>query len=236
MKALSTEEIEFTRKCILENLRVDLRKMNDERETVFMESTIEQSDGHLHVVRGETEIEVSIRFIETEETLFTLERIENDTTESSIAPESSKTLDSSNIESNEFFLNLIQETLKEFLKNYKIGVKVEAVIFKDDGCVFDLFFLALQKIFSCINIPIIENLDRLDIFCDIETSLDLPKPKTYAVYENIFVLDPNKNEELSSDGIIHLLVDSSKNIHGMFLENSKLIDPLVLIEAINNSV
>jgi exosome complex RNA-binding protein Rrp42 (RNase PH superfamily) len=94
-----------------------------------------------------------------------------------------------------------------------------------------LFFEGLKRIFKKISVPIIESLAE-NRECIV--SMHLPSCKTFAVFDNVFIADPTKKEELSCDSLIHVFFDDFKDIYCINLENSRKLDPLLLTEVINS--
>lgn len=216
MENFSEDELTFIRNGVANGIRMDLRKVQEERSAVHVGSYVAQSDGHIRLKRGLTELEVFMQFKETSETLSALSLIDKE-----------HELDEPAIESSFPLPNTVKNMILEFLSPYKLGMRIDFSVVNDDGNVYDLFFLGLSAIFRNIEVPVLENLQNVD-----KTTLDLPISRTFALFGKTLIIDPTKIEEEASHGLMRILSTSEKGICGCFLEKNCKLEHNVLIDVL----
>jgi len=225
MELVSNDELAFTRMVVASGTRIDGRSRNEHRAVEIIPSEISQSDGSIRLKRGSTEIEVSIQFKETVETLLAL----------GIRPcTKASDLSESRVESFGMEIpSIISTRIEEFLSSYKLGIRIELRVIRNNGNVYDLFFIGLNSILRNICVPVIEDLKKGE-----KETIDIALPTTVALFENgVFVKDPTIIEEKASLGLLHVIIDSSgrlmgciseRNCHLMHDELAKIIKALVV--------
>ncbi|CAD26114.1 hypothetical protein [Encephalitozoon cuniculi GB-M1] len=218
MEGFSRDELALVRSEIASGLRADTRKSEEERRTDVVHSNIAQSDGSIKIRRGESEVEVSIQFKETMETLMT----------QNISGEWLDTNESS-MESIEFskiaIPNIVSSMILELLASYKIGIRIELNILSNDGNVYDLFFIGLSILFKNLDMPVIDDLRRSE-----RRKIDIPTSKTVALFNSgRFVVDPIMIEEKASCGLMHVFVNSNGALMGCLFEGNCSAEQEVLV-------
>lgn len=204
MENFSNDELVFIRDGIVNGVRVDQRRSCDERHVVPIPSAISQSDGHIRLRRGLSEVDVSIQFKETSETLVALGLIEETSGPGEDVVETPVALPAT-----------VGNMISGFLSEHKVGVRIGFDVINDDGNVYDLFFAGLKALFLDVEMPVVEDLGRVK-----RSGLDIPVSRTFAVVDGSFVSDPTKIEEEASDGLVHVFVGSRKEIVGCFSEKN----------------
>lgn len=213
MENFSKEELAFIVNGIKNGSRIDLRKNSDERETKRVCSEVAQSDGHVRLKRGLSEVEISIQFKETAETLLALNLIGKESNQ-----------DGSPVESSSIALPAaIGSMINRFLFEYKMGLRIDFEVINDDGNTYDLFFLGLNMLFQSISIPLLSDLQTSKI-----ATLSIPVSKTFALIGGCVVKDPTKIEEKASHGVIHIFISDRKEVFGFFSEGTCNLDQDVL--------
>lgn len=220
MNKFSQSEIDFARKCLSNNIRLDERQCNQQREETIEKCNISQADASICLKRGNSEIILNFSFKASIETLKTLDLIPHLHISNSYLSCSLYTNNALNIfASSETFKdfstlkctfnepNPCFNKIEEWLNSYNLGLQIELVIVTADGNIFDMFFNGLKYILESVNVPNIKNLSS-----DIPSFLSIPTSTSFACLNNTFFRDPTLIEEQSSDGIIHLYFESDKKI------------------------
>ncbi|KAG5859116.1 hypothetical protein KMI_09g15440 [Encephalitozoon hellem] len=205
----SQDELTFVRNGIAKGCRADLRKSKEERKTCVTHASIAQSDGNVRVKRGWSEIEVSIQFKETQETLGA----------SNISEEilNVKEQHAESIEFSKIAIpDIIISKILELLDSYKIGIRIELNILSNDGNIYDLFFIGLGTLLKSLDVPIIDDLKRTE-----KREIDIPISRTVALFNNgHFVVDPTMIEEEASCGLMHIFVSNEGKLMGCLSEGN----------------
>ncbi|KAM0671852.1 hypothetical protein CWI42_121920 [Ordospora colligata] len=206
MELISNDELAFTRTVISTGTRIDGRGRNEYRTIEMIPSEISQSDGSIRLKRGFTEIEVAIQFKETMETLLSL----------GISPcTKASGLSESRVESFGIEIpSIISTQIENFFSSYKLGIRIELRVIRNDGNIYDLFFIGLNSILRNICVPVIEDLKQCE-----KSTIEIALPTTVALFENcVFVKDPTIIEEKASLGLLHVIIDSNGKLMGCISE------------------
>lgn len=204
MENFSEDELAFVRNGVSNGLRIDLRKAKDERSTQIICSDIAQSDGSVRVARGWSEVEVSLQFKETTETLIAL----------GITRRGDDSGDESPIDAKVEIPVAIKSMILGFLAPHRLGIRIDLNVISNDGNVYDLFFAGLNALLGDLEIPVVNDLERTE-----RRGLDIPLSRTAALFGNGgFVLDPTRIEEKASCGLMHVFVDTKGMLMGCLPE------------------
>lgn len=182
----SKSEILFWKSKIKKHQRLDRRKLDERRQINFEILEIPQCDFALKVKSGEGEMDIFLRFFESDEVFSKLE-IENQTNKKETIFKNINFI---------FLKDEINRQLKDF------GVSIETDVHRDDGNVFIMFYSGLNYIFKDIEMPIIE--EEGDIGGQ-NISIDLPLPVTIGIFEGIKIADPNLVESDVCSDILNIL-------------------------------
>lgn len=201
---LTMSEVQFIIDAIEHQRRMDTRDLTQKRQQTIIEPcpfAPALADKSIRIIRGHSEISLSICFKASFETLYSLKLISAD----------------NELLSNEEGFNTLNAYVKHpnpcskmiesFLSEFRIGCFIEARILKNDGAVLEMLFSGLRHIFSLIEIPDIHNLSMT-----IETGIDLPICTSYAFIKSKAVTDPTLIEEKSSDCLIYMFEGSEKGL------------------------
>ncbi|ADM12695.1 uncharacterized protein Eint_111960 [Encephalitozoon intestinalis ATCC 50506] len=207
MEAFGLDELALVRNGIANGLRADLRKNGEARRTNVVHTDIAQSDGSIKIRRGLSEIEVSVQFKETAETLEASGILKENFDGNEFSAES--------IEFSKIAIpNTISSIILDLLAPYKIGIRIEFSILSNDGNIFDLFFISLGALLENLDIPIVGNLKETE-----KQKISIPTSKTVALFDNgHFVMDPTRIEEEASCGLIHIFSNNEGILMGCFCE------------------
>lgn len=221
MEGFSQDELEFVRNGIAKGHRSDLRMNKEERKAYVICSSIAQSDGSVRVKRGWSEIEISVQFKETPETLG-----------ASNVPGEVLGNNELYMESIEFskipIPKIITSKILELLSSYKVGIRVEFSISSNDGNIYDLFFIGLSTLFKGLEVPIIGDLRKTE-----KREIDIPVSKTVALFNNgHFVVDPTMIEEEASCGLMHIFISNEGKLMGCLSEGNCDIEQELLTNII----
>lgn len=212
MRRISNDEMNFIKSILKDSTRIDSRDINDEREISYSTDLCPQADLSIRISKGNTTIEIIIKYKENEETLKELNLAEN----------SIKKDIEGNIHYKGNFFFKITTYIEELLKQFKLGFVMEMNVLCDDGNIHGAFFDGLGILFSRFCVPDIHDLSKETVVCKL-----LPACKTFAVFEEIVVVDPNLKEELSADSIVNIF-HYNNNMVGFKVEKSKKLDPFTL--------
>ncbi|MGL4501446.1 MAG: hypothetical protein ACRCU2_20415, partial [Planktothrix sp.] len=168
----SKSEILFWKSRLRKQQRLDRRKMDERREIAFEILETPQSDFALKVKSGDGEMDIFLRFFESDEVFSKLE-IEN------------QTIKKETIFKNNNFLFLKEEINRQISD---FGVSIETVVYRDDGNAFIMFYSGLNFIFRDIEMPVIDDEGNIG---GLNISIDLPLPETIGVFEGKKITDPN---------------------------------------------
>lgn len=203
MKAvICNDENRYMRDSICQGVRLDSRKVDERRVLEVLPQKMEQYDNSVHMRRGATEVEVSLRFEENDIFLRDLNLL---TDEEFSAGSARGPCVKCNIEP-PFDIAVL---LGNFFDRFKMSINIEVRVIRDDGSVFTLLFDALGAVFSRISVPVFSNMQEYteDVF-----TLRLPTCDTFALINGKAVLDPTLLEETACDGIFHVLKSDAQTL------------------------
>lgn len=204
-RMLSVEEIEYLRRSILCGIRLDSRMDKQKREMEKVPQAVERSDGFIWARRGLSEIELSVRFEESDLLLFDLGLLRKEE------------LEQKEGQGPCIFCNFkvpfdIERYFSGFFEQFKLSVNIEVRIIEDDGGLVSLFFDALKAAFTKVEVPVFTNMHD---YVDRSVSVEVPTCESVAFIEEKALFDPTFLEEMSSDFIVHLLKDSQGSTVGI---------------------
>ncbi|KCZ74617.1 hypothetical protein H311_04416, partial [Anncaliia algerae PRA109] len=111
----------------------------------------------------------------------------------------------------------IDEIFKSFLEETKLTIKLDINVIVDDGSILSLIFDGLKDIFTQIEVPFFiphYKINRMDY--------KIPDYYEFALFNDIFIIDPTKCEEISSDGLL-VIIKESETIKKIILREGKSI-------------
>ncbi|KAM0681808.1 hypothetical protein GINT2_000325 [Glugoides intestinalis] len=202
MQEVNQSEVQFIIDSIEEHVRMDTRELTQKRQLTIIDPCPFASalaDKAIRIIRGHSEMSLSISFRSSFETLYEL-NIVSENRESLLSKDDFKTLKSSISHPNPCF-----NVIESFLNTFKIGCVIEAEIIKDDGSLLEMFFTGLKHIFSSLLIPDIHNLSM-----SIKAGVELPTCTSFAFIKSKSVTDPTLIEEKSSDCLIYIFEGPEK--------------------------
>lgn len=212
-------ELGFTVNAIKHNTRLDLRQLSEERVFQWQENDILQPDRAIIAKCGASEIEISVLFGATVDTKQAPSKDGTQLFVINEKPIEIKFIGSSALNSaqsinfiNKSLASSIFKDLETQLKQYCLTALIEVIVINNDGNIFDLFFKALNILFSNINIPNVHDLSN-----DILISLLLPVSRSISLIDDKMVVDPNLLEEEAAKGIVRAFYKGDECI-GVFSE------------------
>ncbi|KAG0440772.1 hypothetical protein DMUE_1506 [Dictyocoela muelleri] len=208
----SKNEIDFWKTRLRKRQRLERRKFNDCREFHYEVLETPQADFGLKVKSGCGEMEIFLRFFESDNVFSKLE-IE------------SQTLIKETIYKNNNFLFLKEEINREI---EDFGITIETIFYKNDGNEFGMFYNGLNYIFKNIEIPVIDDEGNI---CDKNLSIELPCPETIGIFKGMKIIDPNYIEYEICTSIIHIL-RKNNTVKKIFIEKSEGMSVDQIIEAV----
>ncbi|KAM0688326.1 hypothetical protein COBT_000419 [Conglomerata obtusa] len=211
MNYINEEEMKCIHEMISTNQRLDNRSFTENRSTSITNNIYPHSDASIKLHKGQSIIEINLKYREKNEELPSINILSG--------------IDGSIPFNGKFFI-AYEKKVKQFLNTYNLDLNIELNVIRDDGSIYGMFHDGIRHIFKNIIIPDIESLD--DEFID---SLKLPICLSYAVFNDLYVLDPCKYEELSCDALVHVFVDDCKVV-AVNVENATKLDPFVLNDII----
>lgn len=189
--AFSREELQFVRESISKGIRTDLRNPQDCRKIEFQILENPQADGSLRITRGHTKVKVSFQFKESEDGLLELKLIKEKEglgdLEVSVIPLS------------------IKRQVEDWLKKFKVGLRVDFEIENDDGNIYETFILGLRELLKEVEIPDILDLDRT-----VKSGLLIQEMRVVCLFGSVVVVDPLKVEEASCDSSFVFVGDKGR--------------------------
>lgn len=212
MLKISSGEMNYIKSLCKDGIRFDNRKIDEERPISFILDLYPQADLSISITRCNTQIELMIKYIVDEETFKELIPDTN-----SIAVDMN-----GKVHTNTNSIFDINSFVKDIVSRYKLGFIMEINVVNNDGNVNGTIFEGVRRMFSKFYVPDVNNLDF-----EFEVCENLPMCKTFAIFEDVAIVDPNLKEEESADSMVYVYYSGSKLIN-FKVENSKKLDPFVL--------
>lgn len=241
MDKFSHSEIEFTRKSIEKNIRLDGRSIDQMREEKIEKWNNSQADNSINIKRGHSEIIMNLVFKTSLSTLkklkltHSIEGIDNSThnkiySNGLIDIFFTKNIQNefSSLETNFREMNPCFQLIEKWLDTHSIGLEIEVIEISNDGNTFDMFFSGLKAMLQSIEIPDIDNLNK-----EISSCLTIPHSNSFAYFNDRLLKDPSLIEEASSDGIIRIFELENKPVAFIF---QKLNDTNQTVQQILNDL
>lgn len=188
--AISKDESCFIANTISNNIRIDLRRLDERRQQVIEILNHEFYEGSAKVQRMNSEIEVFVNFQESSELLFDLGLIPI-----------------GQISSSNYAINLpgcfdLKKYFDGFFKKFRLNLQIIVKIIHDDGGTNSLVCDALALIFDRFEAPLFNSFNSFET---VEYKIEIPKCSIFAVYGDQLILDPSKIEEEAAEGIFEIL-------------------------------
>lgn len=187
---LNENEKWFVRNAIKNEVRMDSREIHLARKVMVNDLKCLGYDCSYQFSKGRSMIEVFVSFEE------------NDVFLSQFMQREIKSVPSLTINYDLPFD--LQKYFTDFFEETKLSLKLEIKVIKDDGSIISLIINAIKEIFSEINVPLFK-----PYFNELIKKYELPFAYEIAIVDNIFINDPNKKEEDSSDGVYLFLTHQS---------------------------
>lgn len=203
---VSQGELRYVADSVLNGVRLDFRKTDELRRVEILPRKNEMNDNFVHIRKGLSEIEVSLRFKENARLLHCLSLItreELDKSEDKVPT----------LEYNVAVPFDIKFWFSEFFEEFNLSISIEVRIVRDDGGIDSLLLNALRILFTNVRAPIFKNMRE---YTEKKISVPLPHCSTFANKNRMYIEDPTLIEEMCSDGVIQVLRDCSNNAVGVF--------------------
>lgn len=127
-----------------------------------------------------------------------------------------------NLTFNGSFTIFYENEIMELFNKYNIAPQIELKVIKDGGNVYGIFHEGLRRILQSFVVP---NVD--DFSMQYNESIELPECRSFAVFDDVYVSEPIKYEEMSCDAVVNVFLLHNK-VTGFVVQKSKKLDPFVL--------